>query len=1754
MEKLTQNPTDGRAAIVRTDPGHGPLPPLPGIEELLRRNGTGPGLDEFLTVSMPTPPGLGAPEVGAAVQALIDRHDALRLRAVAIVDDLWDFEVCPVGAITADVHSADIDPRELLSAEDAIVVAAAWTPGEPDRTGTLTLAVHPFAADPYTLPILCGELDASLRRDADADPSAGSLGGYAEWASATAADPNTVALLPEWQRIRTASTRPFGDRAGSSPTQVRLDIPLDRFADTSARSLESVLLAAISIATAQTTARPDATVVVDLARDGRSSTDHSGLVGRFQVTAPVALTSHADAVLALADASQQLRAQPMNGVDYALLRHLNPQTAIALGDSVIGDITLSVLDHGALDAAVVVQAPTRSHSPLALTAVVAQTTSGLRLAVTIDGAAKIVDAFANAWEQAVHHLADAANQAGLVPADLTRIDLSVREIIAVQAATSAALEDIWPLSPLQHGLYFQARYAAGSSLPTADIYTAQFTLEFDHALDVDALRAACGALLRKHASLRAGVVDSGLSDPVQIIARAPEVPLRVVDLSELGGDDSAQALADALAQDRATGFDLTEPPLWRATLIRRADGGDVLAINRQFLLWDGWSNGPFIAQLLSYYGDSTQDTSPHQAFPAYLTWLRGQDSVAATAYWRSAFADLTEPCLMAPNASLDVPVTPQVRTVTLSAADSSALEQRAMQHAVTVNTVLNAALALTISRYLGRGDIVVGNTVAGRPPEIPDVDSAIGMFLTTVPVRTRLHPADTLAQLVRQAHHERLDRMEHEFLPLARITEAAGHRQLFDVLFVLQNFIDDAKLGAEHGIVGGTSMDHTHYPLTVVVTPGPTLTVKLESRPDLIDTVRADQFLDEFVGLLTRIATVEQAMTTPLAALDVGSLRGDVVVGHACAVGTESIADLLAAQALATPDAPALVLGDRRLSFAELDAEINRLARVMQSAGAEPEAFVALAIPRTIEMVVALFAVLRTGAGYIPLELEHPDDRLHTILDAAAPVVLVTTAATAHRFAEREIPTLVLDSPEVLARLAATAATALTDTELGAFGRHNPARLNYPAYVIFTSGSTGAPKGVVTPYAGLTNMQRNHEREIFAPAIELAGGRQLNIAHTVSFAFDMSWEELLWLAFGHTVHVCDEQLRRDPGELVRYCDTHRIDVLNVTPTYAEHLIAEGLLDRGAGRHRPALVLLGGEAVGDGVWNLLRDTDDTFGYNLYGPTEYTINTLGGGTADSATPTVGRPIFNTDAYLLDNWLRPVPTGSIGELYVSGIGLARGYLDRSGLTAERFVADPAVPGGRMYRTGDLVRLDSAGNLEFHGRGDDQVKIRGYRVEPNEIASAIARLAGIERAVVIADRSTSALRLLAYVVLAPDADPDTAATVPGQLADLLPTYMIPAAVTAITTIPMTVNGKLDSAALPVPAPEGAAGRAPGSLLEQRLCDIFGDVLERPIGVDDSFFDLGGHSLLIMTLRRALRDRLELDVAIADLFTHPSPSALAAQLGRADAEGSSARMTAPILTLRHGAGGDPVCCLPPGTGLGWQYTQLTRYLPEASPVLAIQAPFLAGDRDVPTDIKELARTYADLLVATAPADRYRLVGWSFGGNVAVAVAAELQARGHDVPSVVLLDAAAAVPQRYLDRNAELAPASAALLSLGIPVAPADLGTLSIIDAVERIRGSQHFLANFDASTIKAVIRSSAWSLEVMAAAQYPVYVGDVLFVRATVAAPQAEVLTADAARQWEQFVDGHIRVIDVDATHAQLVDRAVVDCYGPELAQELTR
>ncbi|TKK77221.1 amino acid adenylation domain-containing protein, partial [Herbidospora galbida] len=884
--------------------------------------------------------------------------------------------------------------------------------------------------------------------------------------------------------------------------------------------------------------------------------------------------------------------------------------------------------------------------------------------------------------------------------------------------------EVWPLAPLQEGLFFHSNFDAGE----LDVYTVHETFDLDRRLDPERLRAAIGALLAATPGLRAGFTSDGLRQPVQFIATDYEIPLEV--------HDDPEDLDALMRAERLKRFDLDRPILFRVLLIRLPDR-DRLVIGRHLLLWDGWSAWLFLDRLFSLYEnlDAPLGTSGYRD---YLTWLDAQDTAVATAAWRRALTGLDEPTLLAPGDH--DPVIPEQLDRDLP----GELREVARGQGLTLNTLFTTAWGLTLASVTGRSDVVFGTTVAGRPAEVPDVGNVIGLFLNTVPARIALDPAEPVGALLRRVQDERLALMPHEWLGLGVVQAETGHRRLFDTLFVMRDGDTRERLAdlrERYGATAIANVDATHYPVNLIVTPGDPTRVTLAYRPDLVTERYATDLLDRFALIVTRLAA---DLTAPTGRLD-ASLPAETVDPGENRVEepSDTVADLLARQAERTPGATALVFGDVTVTYAELDARINRIARLLIAHGAAPEAVVALGLPRSIDMVAALFAVLRTGAAYLPLELDHPDDRLAAMLDDARPVVLVTT-------------------PEVSARIA----TGTPRVYLDRLDDHAPDpvtvsfSLDHPAYVIYTSGSTGRPKGVVTPYRGLTNMQLNHQSEIFDPAVASAGGRRLRIAHTVSFAFDMSWEELLWLVEGHEVHVCDEELRRDALALVAYCEAKKIDVVNVTPTYAHVLIEEGLLEG----HRPPLVLLGGEAVSDHVWSVLRDTEGTYGYNLYGPTEYTINTLGGGTHDSDTPTVGTPIRGTRAHILDGWLRPVPEGVAGELYISGIGLARGYLRRPGLTAERFVADPfGLPGERMYRTGDLVRRRPDGNIDFLGRTDDQVKIRGYRIEPGEVESALTRLPQVAQAAVVVRDD----RLVAYLVPAPERDSEKRAAESAQIGE---------------------------------------------------------------------------------------------------------------------------------------------------------------------------------------------------------------------------------------------------------------------------------------------------------------------------------------------------------------------------------------------------
>ncbi|MFF3457797.1 amino acid adenylation domain-containing protein [Streptomyces sp. NPDC002730] len=1106
-----------------------------------------------------------------------------------------------------------------------------------------------------------------------------------------------------------------------------------------------------------------------------------------------------------------------------------------------------------------------------------------------------------ALQALLDQLVAASGVPGEATAPLGGLVLSPDETARVEAVAGLSVADIWPLSPLQEGMYFHASYDVGA----LDVYLSQETLDFDRRVDADRLRAACRTLLARNAGLRAGFTSDGLPGPVQFIVDGAEISLVEVDLSGVPAEDQQARVDELLAADRQKRFDLAAPPLCRLLLIRLADGRDRLVVTHHLILWDGWSAWLFLEELFTLYEQAGDDTGlpPAGSYRDYLAWLDEQDNGTALAAWGRALAGFDEPTLVAPAGRDGDPVIPADFDAVLSQETSDRLRALARRHGLTLNTVLNAAWGLVLSAVVGRSDVAFGTAVAGRPTDIPNVAGIIGMFLNTVPTRIAFNPGESLLDLLRRMQSERAAVMPYEYVGLGALQQETGHRRLFDTLFVLRSADGEdraAALKQRHGIVDVSNVDGTHFPLTLIVTPETRLRVTLAARPDLFDT-------EDATTILTRYTTVLERLTEALSASAGHAPAG--IAARTCGVdlllpderaalaadwadtrnpvADETIADLLAVQTASTPDTVALVFGDRTLTYAELDAEINRLARLLLARGAGPEKVVALALPRSIEMVVALFAVLRTGAAYLPLDLDHPADRLRLMVEDTGPMCLLSTTAVAPTLrgaAGALAPEVLMDDAAIAAELAGHPSGEVTDAERPAFAHGVENRLEYPAYVIYTSGSTGRPKGVVTPYRGLTNMQLNHQKEIFDPAIASAGGRRLRIAHTVSFAFDMSWEELLWLVEGHEVHVCDEELRRDAEALVAYCDRHRVDVVNVTPTYAQLLIEEGLLDQdeNAGKHRPALVLLGGEAVSDTVWTRLRRTEGTYGYNLYGPTEYTINTLGGSTTDSPTPTVGMPIRNTRAHVLDAMLRPVPPGCPGELYIAGTGLARGYHDRPGLTAERFVADPfGAPGERMYRTGDLVRQRPDGLLDFLGRTDDQVKIRGYRIELGEISTALAAHPEVAHAAVVVAETAGTKRLVGYVV--PEEGTEAGEALVQRLREHLkaglPDYMVPAALVAVQTLPLTVNGKLDVKALPAPDFAGSStSRPPRSPQEETLCALFAEVLglaEGSVGIDSDFFELGGHSLLATRLISRARTALSAELAIRDLFEAPTVAEL---------------------------------------------------------------------------------------------------------------------------------------------------------------------------------------------------------------------------------------------------------------------------------------
>ncbi|MEU6301091.1 amino acid adenylation domain-containing protein, partial [Streptomyces erythrochromogenes] len=730
----------------------------------------------------------------------------------------------------------------------------------------------------------------------------------------------------------------------------------------------------------------------------------------------------------------------------------------------------------------------------------------------------------------------------------------------------------------------------------------------------------------------------------------------------------------------------------------------------------------------------------------------------------------------------------------------------------------------------------------------------------------------------------------HQDVPFERIVEelnparSLARHPLFQVAMVLQSNTGGepelAGLRAE-ALAADTGVAKFDLNITLEEFFGPDgepagLDCAIDFATDLFDRETAESVAARFGRLLTEMTARPDTRIGRADLLAEGE-RAELLAGHRpLPAEPPLVPDAFAARVAATPDDTALVFEGTRLTYAELDARANRLAHGLAAAGIGPEDVVALALPRSARTVVSQLAVLKAGAAFLPLDAGYPLERTAHMLADARPAAVLTDAGWPLPEALDGLDgATVLDAAEQhWARLPADAPAVRVT------GSH-------AAYVIYTSGSTGRPKGVVVSHASIAGLLAAHRAETFAGP-ERAHGR-LRAALTASLCFDASWNGLLWMVAGHELHLIGEDLRRDPAALVRHIREQGIDALQFTPTYAEQLVAEGLLDAPA----PRVVLLGGEPVGQALWTRLREAPATTGHNLYGPTECTVDTLLQSFAETERPTMGHTVLGTRAHVLDEYLNPVPAGVPGELYLAGDSLARGYLGRSALTAERFVADPFAAGERMYRTGDLVRRTRDGRIDYLGRTDHQVKIRGFRIEPGEIEQELTRHPAVRQAVVTPHEGADGDRRLVAHCAVTEPSPELSLELKRFVAQTLPAHMVPAAVVTLDALPLTGSGKVDRRALPAPDLQlFAGGRAARTAREELLCGLFGEVLGATgqVSIDDDFFALGGHSLLAMQLVSRVRTVFAAEIGVRDVFEAPTVAGLAQRL---DGDGARLALTA---------------------------------------------------------------------------------------------------------------------------------------------------------------------------------------------------------------------------------------------------------------------
>jgi amino acid adenylation domain-containing protein/non-ribosomal peptide synthase protein (TIGR01720 family) len=1491
-----------------------------------------------------------------AVEALVRHHDALRSRFERSTDGRWRQWVVAreEAAIVEIVDVGDVPDLPARIEEEATRVQRSLDLGrgplmrvcllrgtDADR---LFVVIHHLVVDGVSWRVLLEDLQRAYARRSRGEPVAlgSKTASFRQWAAGLEAYANSADVAAEaayWAaQVREADGEGAGEGFGGAgdphESSRTLDVKLPT-TETQAlltdvpsvygTQITEVLLTALGQSLRAWSGRDR--FHVDLEAHGREevlpAVDLSRTAGWFTSIHPVVLAvdDRRDLGTTLKRVKEQLRRMPRRGIGYGLLRYM--RTAVAseelpvlspapvsfnyLGqvDRPAGDADLFELTAGPVGPSISPR-NARRHDLNINTMV-----SGGELCVSIGYSAQAhtpdaIERLGAAFLQALRAILDHCRMPGAgghTPSDFPLAALQQPRLDHLRGVYGA-MQDIYPLSPLQQGMLFHTVYEAA-----AEEYFEQVSCRVRGPIDPEAFETAWHGAVDRHGVLRTAFVWDDLAEPLQVVLPRASLDMEWQDWRGLGAGERPARLRRYLAEIRARGFDFRRAPLMRLSVVRVGDEEHFLVWNRHHLLLDAWSTQLLLREVFERYAALRTGTA--MTWPAvrpyrdYIAWQLRQGAGAAERYWREQLRSYEgAPGIgIERSRSSDGDTGYEDHRQVLAPALGQRLREFARRHRITLSTVMQGAWALLLHRYSGRDDIVFGTVTSGRPGDLPDVESMVGMFINTLPLRVHVNPAETVQAWLERLHDRQAQMREHEHSSLIRIqgwSDVPRGVPLFDSILAFENYPSDPGM-AKASDLQFSDFSHldarTGYPLLVGIEPprdapgSPNVVVKITHARRAFDSESIERLLNHYLRIL------EGLIADPRAALrDVPMLTAAERTELAgwndttrTLEGERCMHEMVEGHAERIPDAVALSGDGFHLTYRALNARANRIARVLHERGVGPDARVAICLERSPDLIAGLIGIMKAGGAWLPLDPGYPPERLAFMIEDARAAVVVTES----RFADRLGPT----SAQVL--LVDVERTRIEDQRGENLAAVNEGSL---AYVIYTSGTTGQPKAALNVHRGVCNQMRSMQQV-------LRVGPDDRLLQKSPFSFDMScWETFFTLCNGSHLVLARHGTQADPAYLAETVEREQITDIFFVPAMLQAFMRESWIERCRSLKR---LFVAGEVLSPDLQQQFFARSAAQLHNLYGPTEASCCVTHWQCQRDAAHNrvaVGTPFANTQIHILDGDMQSVPPGVAGELYIGGIGLGRGYLNHPDLTAERFLPNPfaQTPGERFYRTGDSARRRLDGVVEVLGRLDHQIKLRGYRIELGEIEAALLACDGVREAVVLARQDVPGdVRLVGYVVTASgqERDEEIGQALRRQLAARLPEYMVPAAIVTLEALPVSAHGKLDRKALP--SPDFAAGAAsrpgPRTPTEDVLTGLLSELLQVPsVALDDSFFDLGGHSLVAIQLISDVRKAFGIDLQLSAIFEHRTVRALAEQIDAAIAE-RSGLVTPPLARVDRG-------------------------------------------------------------------------------------------------------------------------------------------------------------------------------------------------------------------------------------------------------------